>query len=272
VICHGCGLVIEGNCIDDGPEWRVFQSDAGGGNQTNPRAEKTSATGGQITTFIGGSLAMYRAHRQVSETDKNDCLAKAFSMIGPMVHALNLPDSILEKSKEILTYLTKEMVPDTIMSADGKRTIWAKSGRHPGALIKAPWGNELFSHTVLKSTSVISLCYLVEDAAKRAKLAFCDRRDMAGVLNTGNPHAMTPDIVDHAQGEAAPWRVTVTLENQLQAGGQGPLTWEVVLKVLSRKWENGEAQMCAVINLAYREEADASAGLEFRKFEASSRK
>jgi transcription initiation factor TFIIIB Brf1 subunit/transcription initiation factor TFIIB len=40
-----------------------------------------------------------------------------------------------------------------------------------------------------------------------------------------------------------------------------------VLKVLSRKWENGEAQMCAVINLAYREEADASAGLEFRKFE-----
>lgn len=62
--------------------------------------------------------------------------------------------------------------------------------------------------------------------------------------------------------------MTVTLDNQLKEGKHGgQLTWDVILKLLNRKWENGEAQMCAVINLAYREEADASAGLEFRKFE-----
>jgi transcription initiation factor TFIIIB Brf1 subunit/transcription initiation factor TFIIB len=259
--------VIEGNCIDNGPEWRVFQNEGGGGNQANPRAEKMSATGGQITTFLGGTLAMYRAHRQVSDIDKNERLAKAFTMISPMVHALNLPDSILEKSKEILTYLSKEIVPDKIMSADGKRTIWAKSGRHPGALIKASWGNELFSHNALKSISALSLCYLVEDAAKRAKLAFCDRRDLIGVLrDSGEKDSTTPEILEHAEGEEAPWRVSVTLNNQTRQN-QDSLTWDVVLKVLSHKWENGEAQLCAVINLAYREEADSSAGLEFRKFE-----
>ena len=78
----------------------------------------------------------------------------------------------------------------------------------------------------------------------------------------------SPEIVEHAEGEEAPWRLTVTLDNQLKEGKHGgQLTWDVILKLLNRKWENGEAQMCAVINLAYREEADASAGLEFRKFE-----
>jgi transcription initiation factor TFIIIB Brf1 subunit/transcription initiation factor TFIIB len=265
VICHDCGLVLEGNCIDDGPEWRVFQNDGGGGNQTNPRAEKMSATGGQITTFLGGTLAMYRAHRQVSDIDKNETLAKAFNMIGPMVKDLNLPESVLEKSKEILMYLSNETVPDKIMSADGKRTLWDKSGRHPGALIKVPWGNELFAQSALKSLSRLSLCYLSEDAAKRAKLALCERRDLPGVV--GDQDATTPEIVEHVEGEEAPWRVALTLENAVGPHA-GTLTWAFVFKVLSRKWENGEAQLCAVINLAYREEADSSAGLEFRKFEA----
>ena len=73
VICYGCGLVIEGNCIDDGPEWRSGPNEDGG-KQTNPRAEKMSATGGQLTSFLGGTQAMYRAHRQVSKTDKNEVL------------------------------------------------------------------------------------------------------------------------------------------------------------------------------------------------------
>jgi len=191
-----------------------------------------------------------------------------FARIAPMVHALNLPNSILEKSKEILMYLSQEMVPDQIMSADGTRTIWAKSGRHPGAVIKVPWGTELFAHNAMKSFSSLSLCYLAEDAAKRAKLALVDRKDLAGVIkDTGVNFSMQPEIVEHAEGEDAPWRFTVTLESQLQVGPHdGLLTWQVVLKVLSRRWENGEAQLCAVINLAYREEAD-TAGLEFRKFE-----
>jgi transcription initiation factor TFIIIB Brf1 subunit/transcription initiation factor TFIIB len=268
VICHDCGLVIEGNCIDNSPEWRIFQNDGGGGNQTNPRAEKMSSTGGQITSFVGGTAAMYRAHRQVSNTDKNELLAKAFNRIGPMVHQLGLPETVLEKSKEILAYLTEDMVPDKIMSADGSRTIWARSGKNSGALIKGQWGNELFAHMLQENISSLLLCYLSEDAAKRAKLAFCDQKDFAGVVKDTGDIGCSPEIVEHAEGEEAPWRLTVTLDNQLKEGKHGgQLTWDVILKLLNRKWENGEAQMCAVINLAYREEADASAGLEFRKFE-----
>jgi hypothetical protein len=159
------------------------------------------------------------------------------------------------------------------MSADGTRTIWTKDGLHPGAVIKASWGNELFAHHALKSYTSLLLCYLVEDVAKRAKLTYCDRRDLAGVVkDTGHKYARTPEVVEYAEGEEAPFRLTLTLENQLEAGpgkkALQSLTWDVVLKVLSRKWENGEAQMCAVINLAYREEQDSSAGLEFRKFKA----
>ena len=149
-------------------------------------------------------------------------------MIGTIVHQLSLPESVVERSKDILTYLIKEMMPDKIMSADGTRTIWAKSGRHPGALIKVPWGNELFAHNALKSISSLLLCYLVEDVAKRAKLALCDRKDLAGVVKDIEENTNSTDDVQHAKGEDAPWRLTVTLENQLQAGPHGgQLTWEV---------------------------------------------
>jgi len=87
--------------------------------------------------------------------------------------------------------------------------------------------------------------------------------------DTGEKEDSTmPEIVEHAEGEDTPWRVTVTLENKAAGPHAGSVTWAVVLKVLSRKWENGKGQLCAVINLAYREEADAAAGLEFSRFEA----
>jgi transcription initiation factor TFIIIB Brf1 subunit/transcription initiation factor TFIIB len=46
------------------------------------------------------------------------------------------------------------------------------------------------------------------------------------------------------------------------------MPWEILLKELNRECVNGKNRMCAMIYLAYREEADYSSALDLRNFEA----
>jgi transcription initiation factor TFIIB len=108
-VCTECGLVVDEHTIDPGPEWRSFADD-----ETNPERTGAPLTRSRhdrgLSTEIGRSTRlkgrkrrqMNRLRRQHKRTQIKSKAERnrvyAFTEIGHVVNALDLPESIQERA------------------------------------------------------------------------------------------------------------------------------------------------------------------------------
>lgn len=114
IACTNCGAVLEDRVIDESSEWRNFSSENPGsgsadpnrvGGPINPHLDENNLCTTIATNRRNGALSKWR-NRSIGGGGR--CLYRIFKKVEELAGKLDLPASIIEKSKDLLNQIEKE--------------------------------------------------------------------------------------------------------------------------------------------------------------------
>jgi len=114
IACTNCGAVLEDRVIDESSEWRNFSSENPGsssadpnrvGGPINPHLDENNLCTTISTTRRNGALSKWK-NRSIGGGGR--CLYRIFKKVEELAGKLDLPQAIIEKSKDMLNQIEKE--------------------------------------------------------------------------------------------------------------------------------------------------------------------
>lgn len=114
IVCTNCGAVLEDRVIDESSEWRNFSSENPGsgsadpnrvGGPINPHLDENNLCTTIFTNKRNSALSKWK-NRSIGGGGR--CLYRIFKKVEELAGKLDLPSSIIEKSKDILNLIEKE--------------------------------------------------------------------------------------------------------------------------------------------------------------------